>query len=292
MTVLALDAIDVGARDRSDLGDIASLAASIKAVGLLHPIVVTASHALVAGGRRLAAVRSLGWTEAPVTVADLTNVADVLQAEADENTCRKALTPTEAERAARRRELVLAKDAKARQAHGQTAPGKNASPKLGEASRKQRETSKAAATGLGYSGTTLDKVKQVRTVSEDRDLPKPIRKAAREALAEMDRTGRVDGPAKNVAAIVSEHARTDSDRFLASWMGDDGALKRVGYRRRLFRAMRPLTALPLWSPEGIVAALDDEELREFLADIAAFNTWADKVRAARPRTLRIARGDH
>lgn len=43
MTSLPLDAITVGERDRADLGDIAELADSIRAVGLLHPVVITAS---------------------------------------------------------------------------------------------------------------------------------------------------------------------------------------------------------------------------------------------------------
>jgi ParB family chromosome partitioning protein len=65
-----LDAIRVGERDRQVIDGIDELAASIAAVGLLHPIVVTANLDLVAGGRRLAAIRQLGWTDTPVTVVD------------------------------------------------------------------------------------------------------------------------------------------------------------------------------------------------------------------------------
>ena len=80
---------------RKDLGDVSSLARSIKSVGLLHPPVVTPDLRLVAGERRLAAVRSLGWIDCPVTVAEtLTDVLIALQAERDENTCRKELAPT------------------------------------------------------------------------------------------------------------------------------------------------------------------------------------------------------
>lgn len=62
--------IAIGERDRADMGDITALADSIKAVGLLHPIVVTEALTLVAGGRRLEATRRLGWTEVPVTVVE------------------------------------------------------------------------------------------------------------------------------------------------------------------------------------------------------------------------------
>ena len=49
-----IDEIIVGKRHRRDLGDIASLAKSIDAHGLLHPIVVTCDGRLIAGERRLA----------------------------------------------------------------------------------------------------------------------------------------------------------------------------------------------------------------------------------------------
>jgi ParB family chromosome partitioning protein len=50
------------------MGDIAALAASMKVLGLLHPIVVTPDGLLVCGERRLRAARLLGWKTIPVTV--------------------------------------------------------------------------------------------------------------------------------------------------------------------------------------------------------------------------------
>jgi ParB family chromosome partitioning protein len=52
--------ITVGERPRKDLGDIASLAASIAEIGLLHPITVDENGLLLAGARRLAACERLG----------------------------------------------------------------------------------------------------------------------------------------------------------------------------------------------------------------------------------------
>ena len=60
--------IKIGKRHRKDMGDIAGLADSIKAIGLLHPIVITPAKKLLAGLRRLEACRLLGWIEIPVTV--------------------------------------------------------------------------------------------------------------------------------------------------------------------------------------------------------------------------------
>src|SRR5271163_2769512 len=87
-----IDQIKIGFRYRKDLGDLPTLAASIKDVGLLHPIVVTPEGRLIAGQRRLEACRLLGWTEIPVTVVDLLQAA---RGEAHENLVRKDLLPSE-----------------------------------------------------------------------------------------------------------------------------------------------------------------------------------------------------
>lgn len=57
-------------RQRRSLGDTKELAASIQRVGLINPIVITRDGVLVAGERRLTAVRSLGWTHIPVHFLD------------------------------------------------------------------------------------------------------------------------------------------------------------------------------------------------------------------------------
>ncbi len=57
-------------RIRQDLGDIKSLAKSIDELGLMYPIMVTSEYVLVDGGRRLAAIKLLGWPEIPVMVVE------------------------------------------------------------------------------------------------------------------------------------------------------------------------------------------------------------------------------
>jgi ParB-like nuclease domain/DNA methylase len=87
-----LNSIKVGRRHRKDLGDLRPLADSIQAVGLLHPVVVDRQDQLIAGQRRLEAVKLLGWTSIPVHVVDLECLAE---GELAENACRKDFLPSE-----------------------------------------------------------------------------------------------------------------------------------------------------------------------------------------------------
>jgi hypothetical protein len=90
---LPIKDIVIGTRHRKHLADIEGFAARIKAVGLLHPVVVTPDRHLIAGERRILACSLLGWTDIPVTIRDLD---DLLRAEADENTERLNFSPSEA----------------------------------------------------------------------------------------------------------------------------------------------------------------------------------------------------
>ena len=66
--VISVDKIIVKDRIRKDFGDIAELAADIKENGLISPIVVNKDYALLAGERRLRAVKHLGHTSRRLTV--------------------------------------------------------------------------------------------------------------------------------------------------------------------------------------------------------------------------------
>ena len=65
---IAIADIVVGKRHRREMGDIAGLADSIQDIGLLHRITVDENGRLLAGARRLAACKLLGWTEIPVNI--------------------------------------------------------------------------------------------------------------------------------------------------------------------------------------------------------------------------------
>jgi N6-adenosine-specific RNA methylase IME4 len=171
---LSIDEIIVGKRHRRDLGDIASLAMSIAAHGLLHPIVVTPDGRLIAGERRLEAWKFLGLTEIPVTEVDLDEIA---RGELAENADRKDFLPSEIE-AIRRALLPTEKAAaKERETLGKVSPG----------SGRGRTRDKIGAFA-GVSGRTVEKIAAVCEAAEAE--PEKYRKL----VVDMDKRQRVDGP--------------------------------------------------------------------------------------------------
>lgn len=90
-----IEAIVVGNRRREDMGDIPELAESINRYGLLHPLVVDEKHQLIAGGRRLAACKWLGWSCVPVRYFANLGDEEKQEIELEENIRRKDLTPLE-----------------------------------------------------------------------------------------------------------------------------------------------------------------------------------------------------
>ena len=176
-----LDRIIVGDRCRRDLGDLAALAASISEIGLLHPVVITREACLIAGRRRMEACRLLGCsTILCCVVEDLHDALPMLQAELQENTCRKRFLPSEAAIAAD--QLLPALRAAARlRMHHQAEQG--ASVNLTEAP----EAMEAVAAMVGLSRGTLEKARKVvQAAREDEE-------GCGDLVARMDRTGKVNG---------------------------------------------------------------------------------------------------
>lgn len=182
--------IVVGERHRKDLGDVAALAASIREVGLLHPVVITPDNILIAGERRLEACKRLGWAEVPVTVVSL---EEIVRGEFAENAIRKDFLPTEIE-AIRRAMLPKEQEAaRERQAMaGGSAPGK-----LPEAVEPARTRDKIGAFA-GVSGRTVEKIAAVVEAAEQQ----PEKFGA--LVDEMDRTGKVNGAYRKLRQAKDE----------------------------------------------------------------------------------------
>lgn len=83
-----LDKIHWEKRFRTDLGDIASLAESIKDKGVLQPITVTPDFELMAGERRVTAAKAAGLTQIPALIRRKEDIIDAREVELLENTMR------------------------------------------------------------------------------------------------------------------------------------------------------------------------------------------------------------
>jgi N6-adenosine-specific RNA methylase IME4 len=186
-----IDEIIVGERHRRELGNLDSLAASIAEIGLLQPIVITPDGHLIAGRRRLQSAKNLGWTKIPVTVVDL---ADIVRGEYAENTCRKDFTLSEAVDIKRALDSIERTAAEQRMRAGRP---------LEKFSRGGRALDKIAKV-TGVHRTTLAKAEAVVDAAE----AEPDRFG--KLLADMDRTGRVNGVFKRLkVAKQAERIRAE-----------------------------------------------------------------------------------
>jgi len=94
-----IESIKVKKRVRQEMGDISALAESMKRFGQISPIVISSNNVLIAGGRRLEAARSLGWSSINVVIAEITDELTMLEYEREENIQRMDFTQAEEETA-------------------------------------------------------------------------------------------------------------------------------------------------------------------------------------------------
>jgi ParB family chromosome partitioning protein len=190
-----------GPRFRQHVGDLTALAASMAALGLLHPIVITPDSHLIAGARRLAAAKQLGWTAIAVRVVD---TADLLRCEHDENELRKDFTVPERVKIG----MALEKEIAERNAQKQREAGKEG----GRGHRKETSgeilpegfddhpTRNEVGRAIGMSGKTYQKARAIFQAAEE----DPERY---QGLAEhMELTGKVDKAYKQLQASRRQDA--------------------------------------------------------------------------------------
>ena len=100
--LIPIEDIKVKKRIRKEVGDVSTLAESLKRFGQISPIVITKNNILVAGERRLEAARSLGWRTINAVVAEVDDEATKLEYELEENIQRRDFTKEEEEEAIRK----------------------------------------------------------------------------------------------------------------------------------------------------------------------------------------------
>jgi ParB family chromosome partitioning protein len=94
--------IIVKKRIRKEMGDIESLAESLKRYGQISPIVVSKKNVLIAGGRRLEAAKHLGWRTINAVVSESSGELERLELEVEENIQRRDFNMEEVGEATRK----------------------------------------------------------------------------------------------------------------------------------------------------------------------------------------------
>lgn len=156
---IPINSITIANRIRKDLGDISTLAANISELGLLSPILVNKQHQLLAGERRLAACRELGWTDIPAIIMDTADAERELAVEFAENRYRKDFNREEIVDTGIRLERLESVKARERQA---TSTG-GSDPQL-RVNLPQAENGRVRdiiAKYLGISGSQYERMKFV-----------------------------------------------------------------------------------------------------------------------------------
>lgn len=270
-TTLALDSIVIGERVRKDMGDVSSLADSITRHGLLHPVVVKSDNTLVAGHRRLEAVRLLGWTDIPVTVID---VADLLSAERDENAERKDFTPTEAVAIGRlieaQHKIKIDEQEAYRKSMGSISVNNLGREKVGP-----KRT--VAANAVGLSETAYHKARAVVAAAEANpekfgDLPE-----------QMDETGKIEHTYQEMRerSGTPPQPRPTSERP-APKPSRHQVHRMMHYPKRNQEMQRAITAL-----DGICICLEAIPTEEL--DAARTAEWAESLKRSASIINRVAR---
>ena len=99
---IPVDNIIVKKRIRKDMGDIDSLAESLKRYGQIHPVIINKKSVLIAGARRLEAAKRLGWRTINAIISDSSDELHRLELEVEENIQRHDFTIEELAEATRK----------------------------------------------------------------------------------------------------------------------------------------------------------------------------------------------
>src|SRR6056297_1351093 len=92
---IPVEEIVIKRRIRQDLGDLAKLMESLKAYGLMNPILINSNRELIAGRRRLESALRLGWKNIEAHIVDTSSEVNELEMEIDENLHRRNLSAVE-----------------------------------------------------------------------------------------------------------------------------------------------------------------------------------------------------
>ncbi|WP_311481031.1 ParB N-terminal domain-containing protein [uncultured Anaerococcus sp.] len=113
--LIDIEKVKVGDRIRKDMGDLKELSDDIAKNGLINPPVVTPDFELIAGERRLEAMKKLGYKQVEVRIMKVEDAEHKLNLEINENENRKDFNKSERIEYARQLERIERVKAKERQ---------------------------------------------------------------------------------------------------------------------------------------------------------------------------------
>ncbi|HCY6721886.1 TPA: ParB N-terminal domain-containing protein [Staphylococcus aureus] len=185
--LIDINKVTVGKRIRKDYGDITSLADDIEDRGLINPPVITPDYELIAGERRLKAMKKLDYRQIEVRVMSVEDYEHQLKIEISENEERKAFTYSERMDYAKQLERIEAKKAKDRKT-SKLKQNKDTVTDQGPERKGETRDIVGKASGFG-SGRTYARAKYIyenadeETIKEVDEGKKSIRKAHDELRA-------------------------------------------------------------------------------------------------------------
>ena len=193
-----IEKVKVGDRIRKDMGNLEELSEDIKKNGLINPPVVTPDYELIAGERRLQAMKNLGYKQVEVRVMTVENAEHKLNLEINENENRKDFNKAERIEYARQLERIERVKAKEREKAGVAIDPRENFPqgrtrdlvaeKLGIGSGKQYEKEKYIADnadGEILKAWNEEKISTHKAYSKVKELEKKL-KEQEEIVKEKD----------------------------------------------------------------------------------------------------------
>lgn len=205
--LIDINKVTVGKRIRKDYGDITSLADDIEDRGLINPPVVTPDYELIAGERRLKAMKKLDYRQIEVRVMSVEDYEHQLKIEISENEERKAFTYSERMDYAKQLERIEAKKANDRKT-SKLKQNKDTVTDQGPERKGETRDIVGKASGFG-SGRTYARAKYIyenadeETIKEVDEGKKSIRKAHDELRAKEKQN-----EANKVKATTKEKPQT------------------------------------------------------------------------------------
>ena len=215
--IVDVERIIVKDRIRKDFGDLSELAADILDNGLINPIVVNRDFVLLAGERRLRAVKRLGWKQVEINMMSTRDAEHELNIEISENDVRKDFSKAERVDYMYRLMRIEKEKARERQTKGENQYTERLRPNLDEASGR---TDDATAEKFGIGRTTMRKE---MAIVENKDLLTPedfadwdegrlsTNKAFQKIKAELDQARKEKEAAEQTAEIVSKQAKETAE---------------------------------------------------------------------------------